>query len=190
MENQIIATRYANKQKLYNLLKQIFPQGGYTVEVSIQPHMKFAILTKSGEGGKLCSDRASEARAGIRFAVSLSLLFFAFAKRFFLSLGGDKRSKKGLTWPRNTAQQLWWLLEGYWVGRHVGSINSSVLGGPWKERNILNPPQPPETLYWFCGHVISAGCSRITDLCCCTYHSNFLHRCITQRTLCPQKLQL
>jgi hypothetical protein len=41
MENQIIDTRYANKQKLFNLLKQLFPKGSYTVEVSCQPHLKF-----------------------------------------------------------------------------------------------------------------------------------------------------
>ena len=41
MENQIIDTRYANKQKLFDLLKQLFPKGSYIVEVSVQPHPNF-----------------------------------------------------------------------------------------------------------------------------------------------------
>ena len=33
MENQVLEGRYVKKQKLHNLLQQLFPTGNYTVEV-------------------------------------------------------------------------------------------------------------------------------------------------------------
>lgn len=47
MENQVLQKRYVDKKKLGDLMKKLFPQGGFQVEVRMRVVLKIPFSTES-----------------------------------------------------------------------------------------------------------------------------------------------